>query len=124
MTFKYEIGDEFKGLYRSWMKVVARNRTGHGIIQYWTIDEYGEACTRTEYTLDTWTKIEPFFEVGDTFTSHFDPSATMSVTHVDEELKSAWVTVTCDNGGSLRKDTVGLFTWRHVKEEVLRNRKD
>lgn len=124
MTFKYEIGDEFKGPYRSWMKVVARNRTGNGIIQYWTIDEYGEACTLSEYRLDTWTKIEPFFEVGDTFKSPFNSSVTMTVTHLDEELEEAWVTRAYDNGKPRHKESVTRATWRQVKEEVLRNRKD
>lgn len=120
--FKYEIGDEFKTVYGRLRTIIARHESESGLVLYWCVDaDGGEACTWDEHDLEAWTKIEPFFKVGDSYTNPYGDGATCVVTHVSEDPKSAWVTVS--TGSHRFKESVGQITWNLVKEEILRNRK-
>lgn len=122
MSFKYEIGDEFRVRSGEPMTVVGRHSNPEDK-WYWVADRYNELSTWGESSLDGWFKVEPFFEVGDRFTSIYNSDVTMTITHLDEELKSAWATGTFEGDEHPHKETVSITTWRQVKDEVLRNRK-
>lgn len=121
MSFKYEIGDEFKTRLGNFRCIADRRVSKSGCTYYWIVDEDGEPSTYVEGTLNDWIRVEPFFRIGDTFTSPWDSHETMTVTHIDNLMKSAWVTVTSEED-SPRKESYGVTTWRRVKDEILKNR--
>lgn len=120
--FKYEIGDEFRSSsFKYWMRIVARHTTKAGVNVYWMENEVGSPSSYSESIVDEWTKIEPFFEVGDWWKD--DGGNRYEVTHVDEELTAVWVIATSEIGKTERDTFNGRFIWRAREEQVIRNRK-
>lgn len=116
--FEYEIGDEFESDYGTYRKIEHRMKSMDGAEWYWCSSRKGEPTTYPTVQMNDWTKIEPFFKVGDTFRgSHFR----YEVKAVECDMKAAWVKVISIDGETYM-ESVGVTTWGRVKDEVLRNR--
>lgn len=118
MSFKYEIGDRFKTTYSTY-EVVGRTIDGCDLPYYWLADEFGSPGTYRENFLDGCTKVQPFFEVGDTFELYEQEGRVLFVT--EESDKPSALVLYVNEFGHKWTENVTDFTYSSA-ENIKHNK--
>jgi hypothetical protein len=117
--FEHEIGTEFRTEWGNHRKIVGRIKDHLGTSWYWVVDEDGDPLTHSVDGMRQWTKIEPFFEEGDTFEINVTSPKKGEVLFVTEDRTAALVKFTHDS--AVHYDSVTDWTYRQAENIKHKN---